>query len=449
MIEKLWNALRYRENPSHPHFLQRMLSSSNVTWRELAVSVCVVMCCRDRIWTDCDFVGVCVPILFDLLCDSSTQSVNTDVLYILLQGSSHTTSFHFITLAGLVTCLQPAWCVANDHQKFEIVKVMSCAIASSSQIHPPSPPSLPNFEDESTEHSSALSENQFNFVMDALVWALFSENIEDVSEVTDTNPNRSNQLLPVVAHVLAFPEHSDTDEMPQWAIELQKKMRIVCQHRMAPAIAQQVMSICCWCCERFSPLWLYVQESDVFARLFVGLVILELRLAFENFQPQPPEKTDTSPSESYKQKGNAAYALRRFEEALEWYTKSLQSQMDATVLCNRAITFLCLGRPDEALVDSRSAVELSPQLTRAHQRLGQSLAALGRLEEAIESFNQSITLEGSKKFLVEAVQECEAAIRERNQTQRHTVVVPTLHMSAGTCPCHCVCVCFRIFFFKD
>ena len=56
------------------------------------------------------------------------------------------------------------------------------------------------------------------------------------------------------------------------------------------------------------------------------------------------------------------------------------------------ITLQELGRLDEALASYNQAVALKPDYAKAHSNLGATLQELGRLDEALASYKQAITL---------------------------------------------------------
>jgi tetratricopeptide (TPR) repeat protein len=60
----------------------------------------------------------------------------------------------------------------------------------------------------------------------------------------------------------------------------------------------------------------------------------------------------------------------------------------ATILCNRSIAFLKIGRSASALTDAEGARALGGG--KAHFRLAEALSALGRYEEAFEAYDAAL-----------------------------------------------------------
>ena len=68
-----------------------------------------------------------------------------------------------------------------------------------------------------------------------------------------------------------------------------------------------------------------------------------------------------SPALAYFGRGNAFLGLRRFDEALRDFTKSLEFERTPEVLASRCNTFRIYTKYDEALRDCLEALELDPE----------------------------------------------------------------------------------------
>jgi len=67
-----------------------------------------------------------------------------------------------------------------------------------------------------------------------------------------------------------------------------------------------------------------------------------------------------------KEKGNACFALRQFEQAVQWYSRAMEEAPGAAaLLTNRAAALSELGRWEEALRDARRSLELQPGWVKA------------------------------------------------------------------------------------
>nr|XP_051224400.1 uncharacterized protein LOC127342484 isoform X2 [Lolium perenne] len=98
--------------------------------------------------------------------------------------------------------------------------------------------------------------------------------------------------------------------------------------------------------------------------------------------------------ETWRIRGNQAYAAGRLTMAEEYYTHGINSvspneaSRKALMLCysNRAATRISLGRMRDALSDCRKATEIDSSFLKAQVRAANCLLALGDVEEAQKGF---------------------------------------------------------------
>ncbi len=86
------------------------------------------------------------------------------------------------------------------------------------------------------------------------------------------------------------------------------------------------------------------------------------------------------------QQGDAAAALKRFQEALARNAAVALLHLYAGTALHE------LGRYEEAIAAYRSALEIAPQAGEVHNNRGNSLMALGRFTEAVASFSRAAEL---------------------------------------------------------
>jgi tetratricopeptide (TPR) repeat protein len=73
---------------------------------------------------------------------------------------------------------------------------------------------------------------------------------------------------------------------------------------------------------------------------------------------------------SLRAKGNEAFNCGRFEEALTYYNKIIESETSEEIhliYSNRSTTFLKLGKYDEALRDAYQCVKIKPNFAKGRQ----------------------------------------------------------------------------------
>ena len=89
-------------------------------------------------------------------------------------------------------------------------------------------------------------------------------------------------------------------------------------------------------------------------------------------QPVIPEKevseVDRAQAEEYKVKGNDSLAAKRYEDAIEAYTKAIELNPSAAVYyCNRAAAYSSLNMHQDAVEDARRAVGKESKLCQGIQ----------------------------------------------------------------------------------
>ena len=139
-------------------------------------------------------------------------------------------------------------------------------------------------------------------------------------------------------------------------------------------------------------------------------------------------------AEAHRQKGNAWFAQRAFEEvrpsraalqaarraaspeasaeararparaqAADCYTSALTALPgEPRALGNRAACYAALGRYSESLADAEAAAKAQPQYAKAHSRRGLALWHMNRYHEAAEAYQRAMQLDGSSADAKEA-----------------------------------------------
>lgn len=92
-----------------------------------------------------------------------------------------------------------------------------------------------------------------------------------------------------------------------------------------------------------------------------------------------------------KDEGNAKFKERKFEEAIELYTRVIELLPENHVCySNRSAAYLSLSKPEQALVDARKCVEMAPEFVKGYLRLAGALQSLNRCDEALEVCNDGL-----------------------------------------------------------
>ena len=139
----------------------------------------------------------------------------------------------------------------------------------------------------------------------------------------------------------------------------------------------------------------------------------------EKAAPEPELTEDRKRALAEKELGNAAYKARKFDEAIAHYDKAVDfDPEDVSFLNNRAAAKLEKGDYDACIVDCDSAVEIGRSLrtdytiiAKAMTRKGNALVKQGKLEEAIETYQRSLT-EHRTADTLKRMNETEKALKE-------------------------------------
>ena len=136
-------------------------------------------------------------------------------------------------------------------------------------------------------------------------------------------------------------------------------------------------------------------------------------------------KTDTtdllnkvSTIESVKNKGNEIFKQKKYEEAIEEYTKILEfdpnnKKFNSLILANRALCYQKLNKNVEALRDSNQSIKLNPFYARGYIKRGNVYMELKMFDDARADFQKAKDLDpnvtGVEAYLSSANQQAEKA----------------------------------------
>ena len=87
--------------------------------------------------------------------------------------------------------------------------------------------------------------------------------------------------------------------------------------------------------------------------------------------------------EALKEKGNALFKEKRYEDAIKFYEKALDMNPTAEVLfSNKGTCKKCLKEYKDAINDYKKALELNPKNTKNMNRLASVYIITGQIGEA-------------------------------------------------------------------
>lgn len=104
--------------------------------------------------------------------------------------------------------------------------------------------------------------------------------------------------------------------------------------------------------------------------------------------PPDPPKEDLD-GEAYKQAGNKFFKQKEYLKSVEQYSKAIECEPEnGTFLSNRAAAYMLAGKFREALADCISSDRFSPNNPKTLLRMARIQLALGRPEDALETYDR-------------------------------------------------------------
>ena len=116
-------------------------------------------------------------------------------------------------------------------------------------------------------------------------------------------------------------------------------------------------------------------------------------------------------AKEWKEKGNALVKEKKYKEALDCYTKSIEIDPNDPILySNRSAMHLNLNEFDQALADAEKAISLKPEYAKAYLRKGKALEGLEKFDEALKTYKLGLEKDNGNTQLLQASQELESSM---------------------------------------
>uniref|UniRef100_A0A7S3V4Z5 Hsp70-Hsp90 organising protein n=1 Tax=Chaetoceros debilis TaxID=122233 RepID=A0A7S3V4Z5_9STRA len=107
-----------------------------------------------------------------------------------------------------------------------------------------------------------------------------------------------------------------------------------------------------------------------------------------------------SSADEFKEAGNKAFSGRNFEEAIECYTKAIQSDPQNHVFySNRSASYASLEKWEEAVTDSKQCIKLDPSFIKGYYRLATAQIAKHDYNGATTTIKQGMNVDPDNKQL--------------------------------------------------
>eukprot|EP00752_Nemacystus_decipiens_P003930 g3598.t1 len=103
-------------------------------------------------------------------------------------------------------------------------------------------------------------------------------------------------------------------------------------------------------------------------------------------------------ADSIKQRGNEHFVAKRYVEAIQCYTRAIDTTPANHLLFgNRSAAFGGLGDWKQAVADARTSIDLAPGYTKGFYRLAQALIEEGELVEAASAIEDGLRVDPANK----------------------------------------------------
>ncbi|CCK68761.1 Hsp90 cochaperone STI1 KNAG_0B03200 [Huiozyma naganishii CBS 8797] len=120
-------------------------------------------------------------------------------------------------------------------------------------------------------------------------------------------------------------------------------------------------------------------------------------------------------ADEYKQQGNSAFAAKKYDEAVDLFTKAIEvSETPNHVLySNRSASYASEQKFNEALKDALECTKINPSWAKGYTREGAAHFGMGNLDDAEASYKKALELDANNKIAKEGIEQI-----QRVQSQR-------------------------------
>lgn len=132
------------------------------------------------------------------------------------------------------------------------------------------------------------------------------------------------------------------------------------------------------------------------------------------------ESTNTTiimSADEYKQQGNAAFAAKDFEKAIELFTKAIEvsEKPNHVLYSNRSACYTSTKQFNKALEDAKQCVNINPAWSKGYNRVGAAHFGLGDLDEAEQGYKKALELDSANKAAQDGLEQVHKTQQSRQQ----------------------------------
>lgn len=118
-----------------------------------------------------------------------------------------------------------------------------------------------------------------------------------------------------------------------------------------------------------------------------------------------------------KDEGNAAFKARKYQQAIDLYTKGLDidprnKDINSKLLQNRAQSYVNLSNFDAAVADCTKALELDPSYSKAKKVRAKAYGGLGNWEEAVRDYKSVAEANPGERGINEEIRNAELELKK-------------------------------------
>ncbi|KAJ3696340.1 hypothetical protein LUZ61_000045 [Rhynchospora tenuis] len=141
---------------------------------------------------------------------------------------------------------------------------------------------------------------------------------------------------------------------------------------------------------------------------------------------------------SEKELGNEYFKQKKFNEAIDCYSRSIALSPTAVAFANRAMAFLKIKRFEEAETDCTEALNLDDRYVKAYSRRATARKELGKLKEAMEDAEFAVSIEPNTQELRKQYDDVKALYMKEMMANKSSAtkksLIPEVHQSSKKAP---------------
>lgn len=111
----------------------------------------------------------------------------------------------------------------------------------------------------------------------------------------------------------------------------------------------------------------------------------------------------------FKVKGNDEFRKGNYVKAIQFYTTAIEKREDTAFYSNRAACYLKMKKYYNCISDCNKLLTIDPKFAKGYVRRGQGEMALGKIEEAVQTFRKANELENNDASIKKSMEESELA----------------------------------------